>query len=136
MQEKLYENLISNLVTNKVVFELHKLNETDTSSIINDGYKIEINEEKGDNIFYQSTIDNGVNIMIKKLKVSIYDVNNTRIVSNLNLQIQGANGKVLFNDNGLDNISITTSQLDDVEVEIIITDNTHFYIVPSLDIII
>ncbi len=136
LQEKLYENLISNLVTNKVVFELHKLNETDTSSIINDGYKIEINEEKGDNIFYQSTIDNGINIMIKKLKVSIYDVNNTRIVSNLNLQIQGANGKVLFNDNGLDNISITTSQLDDTEVEIIITDSTHFYIVPSLDIII
>jgi len=135
LSEKLYGNLLTNLVSQKVIFELHKLSEVDSGGLLNLSYRVELNEENKENIFYQSTIDDATNSIIKNLKLSVYDINNIRQSIQVNLQIQNGDGKVLFNDNGLDYISVTSDYGDDVNIEVLIQESRHFYIVASIDIL-
>jgi len=134
LQEKLYGNLLSNIVDKKVIFELHKLPEVDPNINITQCYTIDLKEENNENIFYAATIDNGANVLIKNLKLSVYDNSGNRQGIIVNLQIQNGDGKILFNDNGLDYISVTTDLLSDVTIELLIQESRHFYIVSSLDI--
>jgi len=135
LSEKLYGNLLTNLVSQKVIFELHKLSEIDTGNLLNISYRVELNEENNENIFYQSLIDNNANSIIKNLKLSVYDINNDRQNVQVNLQIQNGNGKVLFNDNGLDYISVISEQTSDVNIELLIQESQQFHIVASINIV-
>ena len=135
LSEKLYGNLLQNLVSKKVIFELHKLSELDSGNQLNSAYRIDLYEENNENIFYQDEINNSTKQIIKNLKLSAFDINDTRQIVEVNLQIQNGDGKILFNDNGLDYISVTTNQFNDITIPLLITEPKHFYISASINII-